>query len=196
MSTYLTLKLPSTGSYKEKGSKFLAFAYPVTKVSEVEEKLRNLKKEHHGARHICYAYCLGVNVKETRAHDAGEPANTGGQPILDHIMGKVLTNVVVVVVRYFGGTLLGRGGLARAYSKAAGEALDKAKTVRKKLKNPLHFSLPYPQIEPVMQMAKKERLEIQERSFGNLCNFTVLIPVKDFDKILLELRRIPGFKKY
>src|SRR6478736_3309084 len=123
--SYLTISQTADELYKDKGSKFLAFAFPVKSESEIKKKLTSLKKEHPSASHHCYAWRLGADKAAFRANDDGEPSNTAGKPILMQIQAKDLTNVLIVVVRYFGGTLLGVGGLINAYKQAALNVLNK-----------------------------------------------------------------------
>lgn len=123
---YLTIQSPAEGLYKEKGSKFISYAMPVNSVEEAKAEIARLRKEHHKARHVCFAYRLGENAEIYRAADDGEPGGTAGKPILRCLESRNLTNSMVAVVRYFGGTLLGTGGLIRAYRAAAEDALDKA----------------------------------------------------------------------
>lgn len=123
--SYLTLVERSEGLYREKGSKFIAYAFPISNEDDFKHELNIVKQAHHQARHFCYAFVLGINGSRSRANDDGEPSGTAGKPILMQISGKGLTNTGVVVVRYFGGTKLGKGGLVRAYSAAAKEAFDK-----------------------------------------------------------------------
>ncbi len=126
---YLTIEKNSEGLYKEKGSKFLSYTYHVESVEEAKKLISGLKKEHHKARHVCYAYRIGPNAEIYRAADDGEPSGTAGKPILRCLEGRNLTNCMVAVVRYFGGTLLGTGGLVRAYKTAAIDALDKTEPI-------------------------------------------------------------------
>jgi len=121
--SFYTIKIPSTGIFKDRGSKFIGYAYPVKTEEEIKQHLSNLKKEHVGARHFCYAWRLGAGGQAWRTNDDGEPNNSAGKPIYSQILSKDLTNVLIVVVRYFGGTLLGVGGLVNAYKSAAAEAL-------------------------------------------------------------------------
>src|SRR5690554_122122 len=124
--TYRTISKPSEGYYKDKGSRFLAYAYPVETEAETRELLMQLKKEHHSARHHCYAWRLGAENPAYRANDDGEPSSTAGRPILGQLLAYDVTNVFIVVVRYFGGTLLGTSGLINAYKAAAADALSNA----------------------------------------------------------------------
>lgn len=125
-NNFLTIKTPSEGIYKEKGSKFLSFAMHVSSVEEAKSQINALKKEHHKARHVCFAYRIGEKAEVYRGCDDGEPAGTAGRPILRCMEARNLTDSMVVVVRYFGGTLLGTGGLMRAYKASAEDALSKA----------------------------------------------------------------------
>ena len=129
MDTFLTIAAESQGIYKDKGSKFMAFAYPVNSEEAVKEKVDFLRKKYFDARHHCYAYRLGANGERYRVHDDGEPANSAGKPILGQLTARGVSNVLVVVVRYFGGTLLGVGGLIQAYKHAAADALANAEIV-------------------------------------------------------------------
>jgi uncharacterized YigZ family protein len=127
--SYLTIKSPAEGLYKEKGSKFIAFAYSIASEEEMKEKLHELKKKYFDASHYCFAFVLGADKAKYRAFDDGEPNHSAGDPILGQIRAKNLTNVLVAVVRYFGGTKLGVSGLITAYKLAAEEVLNKAKIV-------------------------------------------------------------------
>ncbi|HYW95669.1 MAG TPA: YigZ family protein, partial [Bacteroidales bacterium] len=128
---YLTIKQRGEGLYKEKGSKFIGFALPVESEDHIKGELESIRKNFHDARHHCYAWRLGPDMELYRANDDGEPGNSAGKPILGQIESRKLTNVLVVVVRYFGGTLLGVGGLINAYRTAASEALDRSVIVKK-----------------------------------------------------------------
>ncbi|PLX14682.1 MAG: YigZ family protein, partial [Marinilabiliales bacterium] len=130
---YLTISKPSEGLFKDRGSKFLAFAYPVSSEEEIKAFQEQLRSDYHDARHHCYAYMLGPKKENYRANDDGEPSSTAGKPILGQIRSFDLTNILIVVIRYFGGTKLGVGGLINAYKTAAEEALKNAKIIRKTL---------------------------------------------------------------
>ena len=127
--SYLTLQNPATGIYKEKGSKFLAFAYPVASETDIKQRVGHLKKEYFDARHHCFAWRLGIGKDHVRAFDDGEPSHSAGDPILGQIRSRGITNVLIVVVRYFGGVKLGVGGLAEAYRAAAENALSNGSIV-------------------------------------------------------------------
>ncbi len=158
--TYQTIEEPSTGIYKEKGSKFLAFAYPFSDLSALDEIRNNLKKKNPQACHLCFAYRLGVKDIQWRASDDGEPSNSAGTPILGQLVALGLTNTLVVVVRYFGGTKLGVGGLVSAYKAAAREALLNARIVTKTPSLLISFFVTFDKLPFVMHHIKKQGLSI------------------------------------
>jgi len=173
--TYKTISAKSEGYFKDKGSKFIAYAWPVSNEDEIKEILTEIKKEHHNARHHCYAWRLGTEEITWRANDDGEPSSTAGRPILGQLQSFDVTNVFIVVVRYFGGTLLGTSGLINAYKTAAADALSSARIVTKtiEVKYKLHFT--YPHMNDVMQIIKQENLNIVDTQFEIECDlyFTV-----------------------
>lgn len=169
LEDYLTLSAPSEGIYKEKGSKFLAFAYPVATEEEVKAQLEELKKQYHDARHHCYAYVLGVNRDNFRANDDGEPNHSAGDPILGQINSKQLTNTLVVVVRYFGGTKLGVGGLINAYKIATEEALNSATIVKIAITYPVKISYSYDATNEVMRLVNDFDIRINDQQFEAAC---------------------------
>ena len=153
--TYLTISTISEGLYKEKGSKFLAFAIPVTSVSEVKTILEEKRKVYYDARHVCYAYLIGEESKESRSNDDGEPSGTAGKPILGAILSKQLTNVLIVVVRYFGGTKLGTSGLINAYREASFDALENNEIIEKTIETPIEINFDYISMNDVMKVIKE-----------------------------------------
>lgn len=167
--SYLTIKNKSEGLYKEKGSKFLSFAIPVSNIEEIKEILKDYRKEFYDARHVCYAYMLGADRDEFRANDDGEPSGTAGRPILGQINSRNLTNVLVIVVRYFGGILLGTGGLIVAYKQAAADALDLAEIEERQVEcmHKVHFD--YPQMNDVMRILKEENASVKDTQYTNGC---------------------------
>jgi uncharacterized YigZ family protein len=169
------LTTPAEGLYKEKGSKFLAFAYPVQSEDEVKNCLEALRKEYFDARHHCYAYILGYQSENTRANDDGEPNNSAGVPILGQIRAKNLTNTLVVVVRYFGGTKLGVGGLIQAYKTATAEALNNAQIIEKQILTKLHIFFAYPQMNLVMRLVKDFSLDIISQTMLETCILEVAV---------------------
>jgi uncharacterized YigZ family protein len=173
--SYLTLAAPAEGTYREKGSRFLAFAAPVRTETEVKELLEKLKKQYYDARHHCYAYVLGPAGAQYRANDAGEPNHSAGDPILGQIRSRGLTDVIVVVVRYFGGTKLGVSGLIHAYRTAAAEALDAAPVVQKTMRVGLSLHFAYPATNAVMKVVKEYDLEITHQTFHTDCHLEVWV---------------------
>jgi len=173
---YKTIVFESQGIYKEKGSKFLAFAYPVRTEDEVKEKIDFLRKKYYDARHYCYAYRLGADGERYRANDDGEPANTAGKPILGQLMAHELTNVLVVVVRYFGGILLGTGGLVQAYKQAAADALANTEIVKDAVTETFQLTFDYQDMNRVMKVVKDMNLEYYNLT-GEI-NRTMIVNVK------------------
>ncbi len=173
--TYKTLAAPSEGIYKEKGSKFLAFAYPVRTQEEIKSHLERLRKEYFDARHHCYAYILGPRKDAFRANDDGEPSGTGGRPIHGQILSADLTDTLIVVVRYFGGILLGASGLANAYKAAARDAIDHATIIEKTIdiRYRLHFE--YALMNDVMRIIKDFDLKPENQDFGLDCKLDVSV---------------------
>jgi len=187
---YKTITSPSEGLYKAKGSRFIARAFPVESVDEVKEILAALRKEYHDARHHCYAYRLGPGDATFRVNDDGEPANTGGKPILGQIQSFELTNILIVVVRYFGGVLLGVGGLITAYRTAAKESLVQATIVEKTFNCPVTVTFPYASMNEVMRMIKDSKAQIVKQDFGTICKITVQIRIGEADRLVKQFQRI------
>ena len=173
--TYKTLAGPSEGIFKDKGSKFIAYAFPVTGEEEVKTILEKIRKEHHKARHHCYAWRIGTGEITCRANDDGEPSSTAGKPILGQLLSNELTNILVVVVRYFGGTLLGVSGLINAYKNATAEAIRKNKILVKKIETTFEIRFAYPLLNEVMQIIKSENINPVFSDFKESCliRFTV-----------------------
>ncbi|MDR1653954.1 MAG: YigZ family protein [Prevotellaceae bacterium] len=180
--TFRTLKALSQGLYKDKGSKFLAFAMPVDSVSTATATIQEYRKRFYDARHVCFAYKIGTANPETRSFDDGEPSGTAGRPVLGQINSNNLTNVLVIVVRYFGGILLGTGGLIKAYRAAAADAVENGEIVEQFIENKINISFEYPLLSSVMKIVKDFDLIILSRKFENECQMQVsvrqtLIPV-------------------
>jgi uncharacterized YigZ family protein len=188
--TYLTIAHPSEAVYKEKKSQFLAFAYPVLTETDVKEWLQTLRKQYYDARHHCYAYVLGENQDTFRANDDGEPNHSAGDPILGQIRARNLTQVLVMVVRYFGGVKLGVGGLAQAYKTAASEALDQAEIIEKVMTCPLRYQFDYIRINEVMKVVKEFELEIVEQQFENTCHIHVRVRKKWAEEVRTRLEKL------
>ena len=166
---YKTIEKAGEGIYSEKRSKFLAFAIPVTTASEVKEQVEAYQKKYYDARHVCYAYRLGEKGELFRANDNGEPSGTAGKPILGQIDSRELTNVLVVVVRYFGGIKLGTSGLIVAYRLAAAEALDATEHVQKTINGEITLRFPYHLLNDVLRIVKEEEPKVVEQIFDNDC---------------------------
>ncbi len=181
--TYLTLSRPSEGLYKEKGSKFLAFAYPVFSEEDIKERLEELRKKFYDARHHCYAYMLGLDQAIFRANDDGEPNHSAGDPILGQIKANNLTNVLIVVIRYFGGTKLGVGGLIQAYKTAAAEAISSGEIITEIVKKQMTLTFDYLAMNDVMRLIKEEELEILNQNFDNQCQIILVVRASKFDAV-------------
>ncbi|TAH21441.1 MAG: YigZ family protein [Cytophagales bacterium] len=175
LDTYFSIAQPTEALFKEKGSKFIAFAYPVENEQEIRDRLELVRKKYYDASHHCYAYMLGKDKKDFRANDDGEPSGTAGLPILGQLKSKNITNVLVVVVRYFGGTKLGASGLVSAYKTAAAEALAQATIVEKILVQSITFYFEYLQMNEVMKLIKEYGLKILSQHFDNQCQITLQI---------------------
>ena len=182
---YQTLKKPSDGEvYKEKGSKFLGYAFPVDSVDQVEIYISQLKKDHPKARHWCYAWQLGVDKPNHRYNDDGEPNNSAGKPIYGQIQSFELTNVLVIVVRYFGGTKLGVGGLVTAYKTAARLCLDQADIVTKMLMENILLEFDYIHMNKVMRIIKEYQLQILDQKMELNCLFRIAVRKNKAEEIL------------
>lgn len=167
---YRTIASKAEGIYKDKGSKFLSFAHPVESVEEVKMLLEDYRKEYYDARHVCYAYMLGADREEFRANDDGEPSGTAGRPILGQINSQGLTNVLVVVVRYFGGILLGTGGLIVAYKEATADAFANAEIVERDVMLSRTLRFPYEEMNNIMKTLKAVEARILEQGYEDgLC---------------------------
>ena len=173
--TYLTIQDKSEGIYTEKRSKFLAFAHPVETIEEIKDLLTDYKKKYYDARHVCYAYMLGPERTDFRANDDGEPSSTAGKPILGQINSRELTNILVVVIRYFGGVKLGTSGLIVAYREAAAEALSAATVIERTIEETVTFTFPYVMMNSVMRVVKELNPRIVEQKYDETCIITLAI---------------------
>lgn len=163
------------GFYSEKRSKFLAFAHHVETIDEIKDILASYRKKYYDARHVCYAYVLGADKADFRANDDGEPSSTAGKPILGQINSYDLTNVLVIVVRYYGGVNLGTGGLIVAYRTAAADALDHATIETRLVEEVITYSFPYPMMSAVMRVIKEMQPRIVSQTFDNTCSISMSI---------------------
>ena len=187
---YFSIKTPSEGIYKEKGSKFLAFAYPIFSEDEFKTHLQELKKSHHDARHHCYAFKLGLTENEYRYSDDGEPNNSAGKPIYGQILSKNITNVGIVVVRYFGGTKLGVGGLVTAYKEAAADALHNAEIVEQTVNIFYQITFEYTAMSDVMNFIKLKQLNVTQQIFEENCLVEFSIRQTEAENIVINLSKI------
>ena len=194
MDIYKTILTQSEGIYKEKGSKFLAFAIPVKHVDEVKEIVKYYKKEYYDARHVCYAYMIGNDRNEFRTNDDGEPNGTAGRPILGQINSRELTNILVIVVRYFGGILLGTGGLATAYKEATADALNQAQILEKNVEENITLNFEYAQLNDVMKVIKDSNAQILHQKFDNLCSIQLVVNKRDALLVCSKLQKIDGLQ--
>ncbi len=186
---YLTIKEISEGVYKEKGSKFFAYAYPVKTEEEIKGIIRNLRKEYYDARHHCYAFMLGANQKHFRANDDGEPSNSAGNPILGQIRSKNLTDILIVVVRYFGGTKLGVSGLIHAYRTSALDAIENATIIKKDVTEIIHIEFDYFSMNDVMKIIKDYNPTVLSQQFDNSCQMVLEVKTIIVEEIRGELAK-------
>ncbi len=187
---YKTIDGPAQGIYKEKGSKFLAFAWPVQNEEAVKQHLSDLKTTYYDARHHCYAWQIGLDGTNHRASDDGEPSGTAGKPIHGQIRSTELTNILIVVVRYFGGTKLGTSGLIHAYKTAAAEAIGQANVVEKTVDNQVAIQFPYEAMNDVMRIIKEESPDIISQKFDLTCVMTLSIRQSKMAMLLSRLEKI------
>jgi len=182
--TYKTLKVPSNESiFKDRGSKFLGYGFPIKNEEEVKDIIDNLQKNHPAARHWCYAWQLGEKYEKFRASDDGEPSNSAGKPIYGQLQAFELTNTLVVVVRYFGGTKLGVGGLIQAYKTAAKMTLEHAKIITRTINVQYELHFQYSEMNVVMRMIKEEQLNIEKQQLELDCRIIFSVRLKDSERI-------------
>lgn len=187
---YKTLKSSSVGDYREKGSKFLAYAYPVANEEEIKERLEGLKKDHPKSRHVCYAYRLDLEGNDFRANDDGEPSGTAGKPILGQIDSFELTKTLVAVVRYFGGKKLGASGLINAYKTSAALALGNAEIKVIKLKAYHQIAYKNERLNDIMRHLKHDEIKIVNQHYGDTCTLDFSVSLAVNDMILDKLSKI------
>ncbi|MBL0329149.1 MAG: YigZ family protein [Bacteroidetes bacterium] len=192
--TYFTIKEPSEGLFKDRGSKFLGLAFPVSSEEEIKKHLADLKKLHPGANHHCYAFRLGADKQAYRANDDGEPSNTAGKPILGQIQSKDLTNILIVVVRYFGGTLLGVSGLINAYKLAALDAINNAQITEKTVNDYYSIRFDYVHMNEVMKIIKDQELKIESQNSELTCSITFSVRKSNSTAIYDRMSKIEGLE--
>jgi len=181
--TFKTIEKPSEGYFKDKGSKFLAYVFPVNNEEEIKEQLTRIKKEHHSARHHCYAWRLGSEEIQFRANDDGEPSSTAGKPILGQLQSFGVTNVLLVVVRYFGGILLGASGLINAYRTAAADALNNATIKTQLIERFFEVQFNYENLNDVMLIIKQENLNVVKTQFEESCRLVFSVKKSDAQRV-------------
>lgn len=189
---YKTIAEPRTAEFKDRGSKFLAYAYPISTVEEVKANLQALKKEHPKANHHCIAFRIGIDGKLFRASDDGEPSGSAGRPILGQIDSAELTNTMVVVVRYFGGTMLGVPGLINAYKTVTADALKDAPTVEKWVEHIVDINFDYPSMSEVLYILKQAEATIYKQELQLFCEVRAGIPSKHSTQYIAKLSEIRG----
>jgi uncharacterized YigZ family protein len=186
---YKTIQASSEGVYKEKGSKFLSFLHPVANEEEVRNYIEQYRRKFHDARHVCYAWVIGKQKPYvTRSNDDGEPTGTAGKPMLSQLTSAGLTNVLVIVVRYFGGVLLGTGGLVIAYRTAVANALAESVIVQCTIDRTIRITFDYPLMGEVMRIVKEEKLKIEHQDMGLNCQLTLSYRLAIEEKILERFR--------
>lgn len=190
--TYRTIAKESEGLYKEKGSRFIALAYPVRTEEEVKQHVADVKKKYYDARHHCYAYILGANKDAYRMNDDGEPSGTAGRPIHGQLLSKDLTDTLIIVIRYFGGIKLGVSGLINAYKTAAKDALDNNTIVEKFVEEEYQLHFPPLSMNKVMQLLKRETVKITDQQYDTDCIIRFTVQKRDADNLLEALRKVDG----
>ena len=188
MTSYFTLKESAEGLYKDKGSKFIAYSFPVKDVEEIKEIIALLKIDHPKARHVCYAYRLGNTPEEARSNDDGEPSGSAGKPILNTLISNNLHYTLVAVVRYFGGTLLGVPGLIHAYKEASLDALKEENIFLKEPEKVIQIAFDYFQLNDVMKICKKYPIKIVQQEINNSCLFDLSFKLSDEEVVFSALK--------
>lgn len=188
--SYKTILVPTEGFFKDRGSKFQSFAYPIQSEDQAKNYLVTLRELHPKANHHCYAYRLGLDRTQYRANDDGEPAGSAGKPILNTLYANDLTNILIVVVRYFGGTLLGIPGLINAYKSAAEDAISQATIATQFVRDVYTISFTYEQMNEVMKVIKAFELPIQNQVFDNECKLTTEIRKTMLNQVLGRFEKI------
>jgi uncharacterized YigZ family protein len=190
--TFKTIRTPAEGIFKDRGSKFLAYAYPIEQENEVKPLVENLKKEHFKAVHHCFAYRLGLDRSNFRVNDDGEPSGTAGKPIFNTLLSQEITNILVVVVRYFGGTLLGVPGLINAYKSATIEALAVADIIEKTVNDVYNVSFEFVQMNDVMKVVKEFSLKIRNQTYDNQCTMELEFRKTLTNQVIGKFEKIDG----
>lgn len=189
---YKTIDTATTAEFKDRGSKFLAYAYPISSTEDVKQKLQALKKEHPKAAHHCYAYRIGTDGLQYRANDDGEPSGSAGKPMLGQIDSTGVTNVLVIIVRYFGGTLLGVPGLINAYKTATQDALEKATITERWIEQQVEIQFDYPTMGEVMYILRQSGATIYKQDLQLFCVVQAGMPINTVNTYIAKLSEIRG----
>ncbi|WP_159636247.1 IMPACT family protein [Sphingobacterium composti Ten et al. 2007 non Yoo et al. 2007] len=192
--TYLTIETPAEGIFRDKGSKFIAYAYPFKDENKLKDIIAELKALHPKARHHCWAYRLSPDRTVFRVNDDGEPSGTAGRPILNALLSKDITNILVVVVRYFGGTLLGVPGLINAYKTATQEALANSIIVEKTVNDVYQIDFEYLAMNDVMRIIKDENITVLNQEFDNACTMTVEMRKMQVNSFVMKIEKVDGVR--
>jgi len=192
--TYKTIGKPTEGLFKDKGSKFISYIFPITDEEQVKEIIRKIKKDHFNARHHCYAYRLGFKGEKYRVNDDGEPSGTAGRPIFGQLLSHDLTNILVVVVRYFGGTLLGVSGLINAYKNATIDGITNSEIVVEIIENKFELIFDYSLQNSIMRIIKDEHLEVSFSEFEMKCKLHILIRCNKSKAVINKFELLEGLK--
>ena len=187
---YRTLKTEGEGYYTDKRSKFLAFAHHVSSVEEIKDILARSRKKYFDARHVCYAYMLGPERKDFRANDDGEPSSTAGKPILGQINSNELTDILIVVVRYYGGVNLGTSGLIVAYREAAADAIAHSEIETRQVEEIITYNFPYPMMNDVMRIVKEMQPRIVSQTYDNTCEIRLSIRKSEAEQLRNRLQKL------
>lgn len=188
--TYLTIEKPAEGDFRDRGSKFLSFAYPISSEGDIKPILAQLKAVHPKANHHCWAMRLGTDRSVFRINDDGEPSGTAGRPILNVLLSKNITNIIVIVVRYFGGTLLGVPGLINAYRTAAEEALKAASVIEKTINDTYIIGFEYQYMNEIMRIIKEDNLTVLSQQFDNSCSVKISIRKMQVNRSISKFEKI------
>lgn len=192
LDVYTTILFPSVGSYKEKGSKFLAFAYPVMDEDAIKQHILESKQKYYNARHHCYAWQLGLDGNHHRTNDDGEPSGTAGKPIHGQIRSYGVTNILIIVVRYFGGTKLGTSGLINAYKLATADSLANAKIIERTVNEYFDVCFSYAAMNDVMKIIKEEDPEVISQNFGISCSMRLSVRSSKSQVLVGRLQNVDG----
>ncbi|MDP4225600.1 MAG: YigZ family protein [Bacteroidota bacterium] len=188
--TYLTIKESASGEYKDKGSRFLSYSFPIASEPEAKKIIQDLRNKYHDARHHCFAYRIGFEGEISRLNDDGEPSGTAGKPIMGQLLSKNITNVLVVVVRYFGGILLGTSGLIHAYRSATIDALSNSEIIEKTIQYIYQVNFQYEVMNTVMKILKEEKINQFDQNFDLSCNMKISVRKNQSEQIIQKLQSI------